>query len=157
MRDSQGTVSEGLMGAVTYERRQLHQRMEGLKRRTKRVLDELKIVQACNEQIRDNNISWDRQRRIAEQEAVEVKRATERLVPGLEQKVSSLMRQLDMDNAAVEHEKQMAKEQQREAKAAADALNEEERGADEGEDDWVVGMASGGGSAKKKKHGKKKK
>lgn len=145
------------MSAVTYERRQLHQRMEGLKRRTKRVVEELKVVQACNEQIKENNKNWDRSRVLAEREAVEVKKASERLIPRLEEKVNSLMMQLDMDNK----ERQAAQRQaelDQSSREANDGTAGQTPECDKGEDDWAVDApASGGGSAKKKKHGKKKK
>jgi hypothetical protein len=141
------------MSALTNERRQLLQRLEGVKRRTHRVMEELKVVDACNDQIRDNIESWDKQRLVAEHERIEVKKAAQRLVPGLEEKVGSLMRQLDMENGACEAAAEPEVTTNKSDPTLPDVAAAEEGG---GDDDWTIGVSTGG-SVKKKKPSKKKK
>lgn len=147
LRETEGGVTGGLMSALTNEQRQMRQRLEALKRRTKRVTDELKVVEACNDQIRDNVISWDKQRSIAEQEAGEVKKATEKLIPTLEARVSELMMQLDLENSG-------QRSRQKEEKGPVVSAAEEVQGADD--DEWTVEVLPAGGGGGRKKKGRKK-
>jgi len=165
-----------LVAALSKGKRQLEQRLEAAKRRAARVRRELDMVKSLNGQLEENlGSAWAQAEKQAQDELNRVRDQTKRLVPALEKKVETLMRNLDGDSggggggggdgaAAAGEEEEVGRPQTNGTLESSGENNgvggEVENRAGEGDvDDWGVGAAgnynAGGGTSTKKKKKKK--
>jgi BRCA1-associated protein len=97
-KQKQTTPTQDLISALRQERKQLTQRSQSMQRRHEKVLEDVNFLKSMNESLEANKIQFQRKIADAQRQRMDAREIVQKYLPALEEKVSSLMLQLEGGN-----------------------------------------------------------